>query len=84
MTLVDAPLRLSLVALGKAANCDLSQLRAWRGCGWESRDAHSRAQARMTRTLAIAIVALLYVLAVGHAHHASVDHAPVLLGGAKH
>jgi hypothetical protein len=38
----------------------------------------------MSRTLAIAIVALLYVLAVGHAHHASVDHAPVLLGGAKH
>jgi len=38
----------------------------------------------MIRTIAIAIAAVLYVLAVGHAHHASVDHAPVLLGGAKH
>jgi hypothetical protein len=38
----------------------------------------------MTRTLAIAIAALLYVLAVGHAHHASVDHAPVLLEGVEH
>jgi hypothetical protein len=38
----------------------------------------------MTRTFASAIVALLYVLAVGHAQHAIVDHAPVLLGGLKH
>jgi hypothetical protein len=38
----------------------------------------------MTRTLAIAIAALLYVLAVGHAHHASADHAPASLGDVEH
>ena len=84
MTLVDAPLRLSLVALGRRRTVIYLNCALGAACGWESPDAHSRAQARMTRTLAIAIVALLYVLAVGHAHHASVDHAPVLLGGAKH
>jgi hypothetical protein len=34
----------------------------------------------MTRTFAIAIAALLYVLTVGHAHHATVNNATVSLG----
>jgi len=38
----------------------------------------------MIRTLAIAIAAVLYVLAVGQAHHASADHAQAPLGNAKH
>jgi hypothetical protein len=37
----------------------------------------------MTRTFAIAIAAFLYVLAAGHAHHASADHAAVAHGSAK-
>jgi hypothetical protein len=39
----------------------------------------------MIRTFAIAIAAVLYVLAVvGHAHHASADHAQAPLGSVKH
>jgi hypothetical protein len=38
----------------------------------------------MIRTFAIAIAAVLYVLAVGHAHHASIDHTLAPLGNAKH
>jgi hypothetical protein len=38
----------------------------------------------MTRTAAIAIVAVFYVLTVGHAHHATVNEPPVSLAGVKH
>jgi hypothetical protein len=38
----------------------------------------------MIRTFAIAIAAVLYVLAVGHAHHASIDHTMAPLGSVKH
>jgi hypothetical protein len=38
----------------------------------------------MIRTFAIAIAAVLYVLAVGHAHHASIDHTLAPPGNAKH
>jgi hypothetical protein len=38
----------------------------------------------MIRTFAIATAALLYVLAVGHAHHTMVNDPPVSLGTAKH
>jgi hypothetical protein len=38
----------------------------------------------MIRTFGIAIAALLYVLAVGHAHHAAVDDAPISLGVGWH
>jgi hypothetical protein len=34
----------------------------------------------MIRTFAIAVAALLYVVVVGHAHHATVNDAPVSLG----
>jgi hypothetical protein len=34
----------------------------------------------MIRTVAIAIAALLYVLAAGHAHHATINDAPVSFG----
>src|SRR3984893_18051869 len=36
------------------------------------------------RTFAIATAALLYVLAVGHAHHTMVNDPPVSLGTPKH
>jgi hypothetical protein len=38
----------------------------------------------MTRTLAIAIAALLYVLTVGPAHHNMAEEASVLLSGVNH
>jgi hypothetical protein len=55
-----------------------------RGRASETRHRHSRALHEMIRTFAIAIAALLYALAVGHAHHAAVDDAPISLGVGWH
>jgi hypothetical protein len=38
----------------------------------------------MKRTMVIAIAALLFVLAAGHAHHAIVDGGSASLGASKH